>query len=581
MASLRCWLVVCLCQAQAVLALAQAPFAYQLITPAMTAARDTILAGAFATNTSFDRLAYLCDTFGPRFSGTPGLEAALDWLAATARADGLLVTEEPVMVPRWVRGNEYAQLRAPRNKTLHFLGLGGSINTGGAEIVAPVLVVDSLADLAARNASGAARGKIVVFNVPFVSYGATVGNRVNGAAWAASAGGVAALIRSIGPFGIQTPHTGGSNPASVPCGCISMEDATQLQRMQDRGQPIEIALYMEASTLADAPSRNLLLDIVGAELPDETVIISGHSDSWDVAEGGMDDGGGIAATLEALRIMLVAITAGALPRPRRTIRGVMWVNEENGLRGGLAYADDYAPTLSKTSIAIESDEGAFQPWALNVFAHQSAYNQLSLLAPLLDPIGAGNVSRAGGPPGADIGPLCRRFPDDLVPGASIMVQDPRSSLTSAYNSHLCAPFQAGARMPSPLLSIPDGYFFYHHSAGDTVDVMDPLQMQAVAASLAVWSFTIANLPTLLPRSGVVPPMPTPAPASGGTSAATIGVAVGVTLTGVAAAATAAFVLRRRGWRLPTFADVSRGAGARAARFDAGAAYSQIDAAAPR
>lgn len=251
-------------------------YSYVPVDASMVAARDSILAVARSTNVSWTRLAYMCDTFGPRFSGSSSLESALDWLAATAAADGFEVAQEPVLVPRWIRGAEYAAMRSPRNKTLHFAGLGGSIGTGGSEIVAPALVVASFDELAARNATGETAGKIIVFNEPFLSYGFAAGYRYEGATRAASVGGLAALVRSAGPWGIQTPHTGGSATAAVPSGCISGEDASQLQRMQDRGQPVILALYMEAQTLADAPSRNIIIDLPGAELPNEFVVIGGH-----------------------------------------------------------------------------------------------------------------------------------------------------------------------------------------------------------------------------------------------------------------------------------------------------------------
>lgn len=529
----------------------------------MISARDLILARARASNETFERLAYMCDTFGPRFSGTPALEAALSWIAATAAADGFVVTPQPVAVPVWSRGAEYAQLRSPRNKTLHFLGLGGSPGSNGTEIVAPVLVVRSYAELLARNATGQARGKIVVFNEPFVGYGATVGYRYSGGEWAASVGGVGALIRAVGPWGIQTPHTGSSSPTSpVPSGCISIEDATQLQRMQDRGQNVVIALYMEAQMLADAPSRNLLVDLVGSELPGEFVIVGGHSDSWDVAEGGMDDGGGIMASWQALRL----ISAAGL-RPKRTVRFVAWVNEENGGRGAQAYAATNAASLNATSIMIESDEGAFSPWALSFFGYDSAFNQLRILAPLLDPLSAGNVTRAGGPPGADIGPSCTFYPSLNTPGGGLAVRDPRAPHSpNQFKNNICRDFEVGATPPNPANSISDGYFFFHHSAGDTVDVMDALQLQDAAAALAIWALTIANLPTLLPRAGAVPPMPQPA-APGATETATVGIALAVSAVGLAGAAALFVYGRRHGWWV-------RGT----PRAAPGAAYAFLDAA---
>jgi carboxypeptidase Q len=567
----------------ALLLAARADYTYAPIDAAMVLARDAILNVARASNVSWTRLAYMCDTFGPRFSGSPGLEAALDWAAATAAADGFVVTQDPVAVPRWVRGAEYAVMRSPRNKTLHFAGLGGSIGTGGGEIVAPALVVASFDDLSARNATGETRGKIIVYNEPFLSYGFAAGYRYDGATRAASAGGVAALVRSAGPFGIQTPHTGGSGTAAVPSGCISGEDASQLQRMQDRGQPVVLALYMEAQTLADAPSRNLVIDLVGSERPQEFVVIGGHSDSWDLAEGAMDDGGGVMAALEALRLVKAAGLA-----PRRTLRAVWWVNEENGSRGARQFAVDYLAALPATSFMIESDEGAFAPYSLSAFAHGAALNQLRILAPLLDPLGAGNVSVAGGPPAVDIGPACSAvLPDGThAPCGAVSVRDSRDARTPwrAAQNNVCDGYEDGAAMPPPNAGISDAYFWYHHTAGDVIDVVDASQLEAVAAFFAIWATTIANLPELLPRAGPVPPLPPPPPPpAAAAAAAPPNAALAASLTAAAVLAAvgglAAWHARRRGWACGKATALHADGGARApALGGVGAAYAALDAA---
>lgn len=247
------------------------------VTDAMRAAASAITAYALAGPNQtliYDRLAEMTDTFGGRLSGSAALESALDWVRDTARADGLLVTEHPVMVPHWVRGSEWASMTAPRNKSLHFLGLGMSAGTGGAPVEAEVMVVSSFAELDARGA--AAAGRIVLFNEPWVSYGDTVAYRSGCGLAAAKYGAVGALIRAVGPFGLQTPHTGGTAPAPIPAGALSAEDAGLIARIVARGQTVRVAMYMEAARLPDAPSRNLLIDIPGAVAPDEYVIISGH-----------------------------------------------------------------------------------------------------------------------------------------------------------------------------------------------------------------------------------------------------------------------------------------------------------------
>lgn len=218
------------------------------------------------------------------------------------RADGLAnVHGEPVMVPHWVRGAESAVLHSPRETPLHMLGLGGSTGTPPGGITARVLVVKSFDDLTAHAAE--ARGKIVLFDAPFrtdldpmAGYEATVVYRETGAVAAAKVGAVGALIRSVASFSIRSPHTGATeyDPGvrQIPIAALSVEDAEMLHRMQDRGQPVSLTLTMEAKTLPDARSRNVVAELVGSEQPDEIVVVSGHIDSWDVGQGAVDDGGG-------------------------------------------------------------------------------------------------------------------------------------------------------------------------------------------------------------------------------------------------------------------------------------------------
>lgn len=287
-------------------------------TPQMQqdAAAIIALATTGAGNTTaYDRLAYATDTFGPRLSGSSALNAFIDYVAATAAADGLTVTRNAVSVPHWVRGVEWARLEAPRAKALHFCGAGYSNGTGGLPVTAEVLVVASNEELQARLPE--AKGKIILFDwAVWEGYGTTVSFRYNAATWAAAAGGVGALFKSITPWGLQTCHTGVSAPAGVAAGAVSHEDALQMRRMAARGQTVVVTMYMEAALAAPVESANLLLDYVrlmrtisyppncdpnptrraphdlkpqvspGAAFPDEYVIVSGHLDSWDIAEGG-------------------------------------------------------------------------------------------------------------------------------------------------------------------------------------------------------------------------------------------------------------------------------------------------------
>lgn len=430
----------------------------------------------------WNRVAYITDTYGPRFSGSQALEDSISDIKQQMLADGLDVVEEPVMIPKWVRGEEFARLLSPRVKKLHFVGLGMSNGTNGRPVQAPVLVVKSFDELKARAAE--AKGKIVVFNVAWQSYSYNVAYRSSGALMAAAVGAVGVLVRSVTPFSMQTPHTGNSQTASIPAGAISVEDALQLQRMQDRGQKVVVEIYMEARFEPDVLSRNLVATLRGAEKPDEFVIIGGHIDSWDTAEGAMDDGAGAFVSWEALRLM-----SNLRLRPRRSVRAVLFVNEENGNRGGQAYAKAHAAELNRTSLAIESDMGNFLPFRLGFKGSPAAFAILEQIGrTYLARIGAGNVTDGEG--GVDIGPMCNQG----VPCGSLVVLDPRVG-SNANNP--CLGFSEG--WPTYSGEISEGYFWYHHTEADTVDKLDPEQLQLNVAAMSAWAYAVASLDDLLPR----------------------------------------------------------------------------------
>jgi carboxypeptidase Q len=364
------------------------PAAANITSPALSdcapiAAR--LIQAATATDRAHQRLAELCDTFGPRFSGSTNLESAIDWVLSQMKADGLAnVHGEDALVPHWVRGAESVELLAPTRQRLPMAGLGGSISTPKKGITAPVLVVQSFVDL--QQHANEARGKIVLFNEPYVSYGQTVAYREHGASQAAKVGAVACLIRSVTPFGLQTPHTGMMNYEEgvprIPCAALTIEDADRLQRWQERGRQVRVRLNMAAKFLPDAHSRNVVAEIVGREKPDEIVLVSGHLDSWDIAPGAIDDGGGAVAAWEAARLML---ELGL--RPRRTVRVVLWTNEENGLRGAKAYAEQHRAELPKHVLAIESDRGVFQPTGFTFKGSDQAKSIIGQAAALLGGLG--------------------------------------------------------------------------------------------------------------------------------------------------------------------------------------------------
>ena len=440
---------------------AQQPADTALVAP-YRAVAQRLIAAATADTSAWLRVAELTDRFGPRISGSQNLERALDWVLEEMRRDSLEnVHGERAMVPRWVRGEESLELVEPRRTRLPMLGLGRSIGTTSRGITAPVLVVGDSTELAARAAE--ARGKIVLFDTPYVSYGQTVMYRVRGAILASRAGAVAALLRSVSPFEMRQPHTGvtmyDSTARPIPFAAISIEDAMMLHRMQGRGQPVTVTLKMQAHMEPDVPSRNVIGELRGSEKPDEVVIVSGHLDSWDVGTGAMDDAGGFVAAWKALLVMK---QLGL--RPRRTIRLVGWVNEEYGTRGGLAYRDAHGGELAQHDVAIESDGGVFRPSGFGFTGSDSGFAMVKAIGALLAPIGADTVSNGGG--GTDIEPIMDRG----VPGMSLNDDGRR-------------------------------YFWYHHSEADTVDKLDPKEMAKCVAALAVMSYVVADIPQQLPRTG--------------------------------------------------------------------------------
>jgi carboxypeptidase Q len=444
----------------AVLAAAAMAAMAQKELPAGGSPADRLIAAATNTDFAYRRLARLCDTFGPRQAGSTNLEAALDWILQEMKKDGLdNVHGEEVMVPHWVRGAESAEMLQPRRVALPMLGLGNSIGTPPAGLTAEVLVVTNFAELQ-RRAKDAA-GKIVLINQPFETYGRTVRIRRDGAVEAAKAGAVASLIRSVTPVSLKTPHTGAmlysDTVPKIPHAAITVEDADMMQRMQERGEKIVVHLQMSAATLPDAPSRNIIGDITGRDLPDEVVIVSGHIDSWDVGQGAEDDGGGAISAWEAVRLMK---QLGL--RPRRTVRVVLWTDEENGGSGAKGYEKRHKAELAKHILAIESDSGAFQPRSFSFAGSDKALANLKEWTGALAQLGMRTVTKGGGD--ADVNELVQ----DGVPVMSLHCDS-------------------------------TNYFWYHHSAADTMDKLNPQQLGMCAAAFAVMAWQVADAPADLPR----------------------------------------------------------------------------------
>jgi carboxypeptidase Q len=426
----------------------------------LDAYRDTasrLIAESTASPFAWERLALLGDTFGSRLSGSPGLENAITWALAEMQKVGLEnVRAEPVKVPHWVRGSESLEIVAPHSSPLVMLGLGNSIGTPADGIEAEVVVVRSFAELEAAGAR--VKGRIVLFNVPFTNYGETVVYRTSGPSRAAALGAAAALVRAVGPAGLRTPHTGSlryTDTDAIPAAAVSAEDADRLQRMQNRGTSVRLRLKMDAKFLPDADSANVVGEIRGSEHPDEVVVVGGHFDSWDVGTGSTDDGGGCVVTWEALRLMKKLNL-----RPRRTIRVVLFTNEENGLAGGRAYLERYRSQLGNHVLMMESDSGVFRPTGFGFAGSPAARDTIEQIATLLRGIGVDRIVDGGNE--ADIGPSV----------------------------------EAG-KIPSMSLEVDGNYFLVHHTPADTVDKIDPGDMSKAAAAIAVMTYVIADRPERL------------------------------------------------------------------------------------
>jgi carboxypeptidase Q len=444
---------------------------------AMSASLGRIRAAAMSDEWAYSRLADLCDKIGPRLSGSAQAEAAVEQIAAALRVGGFSVSLQPVKVPHWVRGEEQVEIieypgrPAGIIQKLHLTTLGGSVATPAPGISAQVLVVHSFDELQARAAE--ARGKIVLFDVPFnedlaanghagAAYGEAVQYRVGGASAAARVGAAAALVRTVGGANYRLPHTGAMiydpKAPKIPTAALSAEDAMWVSRLAAQG-PVTVRLRLSPQTLPDADSHNVIVDWSGREQPDDLVIVSGHLDSWDLAQGAIDDGAGVISAMGAVRLLK---TLGL--HARRTIRFVAWMNEENGTAGGQTYFKINSASLLHHIAAIESDNGAGRP--LGVAAHVPT-EAMPLFRPLMTallPLGASVLEHRDAGAGSDID-----FLDE-----------------------------AGVPTLSPLVDTRT-YFDYHHSPADTLDKVDPENIRRQVAVLAMLAYFIAEMPEPLAR----------------------------------------------------------------------------------
>ncbi len=445
---------------------AQGPSA-ESIEARYAASAKRIIDAALAGNDAWQKMQELCDGIGHRLSGSPQLDQAVAWAQAALRRDGQEnVRAESVDVPRWVRGRESCEMVEPRPARLHMLGLGGSVATPTEGITAEVVCVRDKDELA--TIGRAAAGKIVLFNYPMkpydpvggTGYGDAVHYRGRAAQYAAQYGAVAALVRSVTAHSLRSPHTGamsyGDATVKVPAAALSVEDAELIARLTRRGERVVVRLRMEARDEGDARSANVIGELRGREKPEEVVVIGGHLDSWDVGQGAHDDGGGCVISMEAVNVLRRLNMI-----PRRTIRVVLFTNEENGLRGARAYAKQHADELPRHVAAIEADIGVFAPAGYSFEIRDAeregaVRRRLESILRLLSPLGTMKLET--GHSGADLGPM--------------------KTAGFALLGHL---------------SDPARYFDYHHSDADTLDKVDPAELSRNVAGLATVAYILADM----------------------------------------------------------------------------------------
>lgn len=447
-------------------------------SPQLLSELKRIQEAALKSDYALRQVSYLSNNIGPRLSGSRQAEAAVEYVAGEMRRLGCQVTLEKVMVPHWVRGEEQAALvkwpgqASGTTQKIVLTTLGGSTATPPAGLTAEVVVVNNFDELNRLGREKVA-GKIVLYNVKFddrmakqgygeEAYGQAVAYRGRGPSAAARLGAVASLVRSVGGAQYRLPHTGSTRYATdapqIPAAAVAVEDADLIARLASQGA-VSMHLLLTPKTLPDAVSYNVIADYKGSERPEEIVIVSGHLDSWDLGTGAIDDAAGVAVAMQSIQLLRQLKL-----RPRRTIRMVAWMNEENGLAGGRAYAKDYAAQLQNHVAAIEMDRGAGHPLGYVAKASAAAIEMLAPVSTVLAASGAGLVRREEEAPEADITPLSAAG----VPAFGLW-QDTRT------------------------------YFDYHHTSADTFDKVVPEELAENAAVMAVLAYALADMPQKLPR----------------------------------------------------------------------------------
>jgi Zn-dependent M28 family amino/carboxypeptidase len=433
---------------------------------------------ALKSDYALRQVAHLSNNIGPRLSGSEQAQKAVDYVAAELKALGLEVQLEKVMVPHWVRGEETAALvefpgmAEKTTQKIVLCALGLSVATPPEGVTAEVVVVRDFDELEALG-KDKVTGKIVLFNYHFdkqmaaqshagEAYSQAVKYRSEAPSAAGRLGAVAALIRSVGGADYRLPHTGSTDykkdAPKIPAGAVTAEDADLIAALAPQGS-VRMHLVLTPQTLPDAPSFNVIGDIKGTEHPEQIIIASGHLDSWDLGTGAIDDGAGVAVSMEVANVIQKLHL-----KPKRTIRIIAWMNEENGLAGGKTYAKDHEKEIANHFAAIETDGGAGHPLGINYAVKPEAKTFFDAVGKILQSSGAGILNFSEHAGGADVGPLTKLG----VPGFS-PIQDNRY------------------------------YFNYHHTAADTLDKIVPQELAENAAVVAVTAYALANLEKPLPR----------------------------------------------------------------------------------
>jgi carboxypeptidase Q len=443
-------------------------------SPELRAQLQALRDAALSSDYAWRQLAHLTENIGPRPSGSLQAQAASAYVAAEMRKLGLDVRLEPATVSHWIRGEEKGELvefpgQAPQTtQRIVLTTLSGSSATPADGLTAEVVVVHNFDELTALGHDQVA-GKIVLFNVPyderkalagsaFEAYGEAVVYRARGAKAAGDFGAIASLIRSVGGANYRLPHTGWSQLAPIPAAALAAEDADLVEHLASEGH-VRMHLTLTPQRLADTTGYNVVADLKGSEHSEQIVVVSGHLDSWDLGRGAIDDGAGVVismATAELLQRLHL--------RPRRTLRVIAWMDEENGGGGNQAYAKAHAAEMANHVAAIESDAGAAHPLGFELRMPPAAVAALQPLLDVLRPIGATVFRSTDRSPGSDIEPLVEAG----VPGIGI-IQDGRK------------------------------YFDYHHTAADTLDKVDPQDLRENAAAMAVMGYALAAMAEPLPR----------------------------------------------------------------------------------